>query len=198
MGGQKSICRGAAPWLSGLGLLVCLICVDLCLAESPSARDVRISLKLPDSPEIWARCSLGQLKVDRDRVGFFKVGVLPLLVLENLDFELLNPSEASRLENTVRELAGASVRQGIEIRGLSLRCESSGGLSLSAGVARLRRGKWRLQDALLVRDGVGVRHREAILRLDGASLILSAPGLSDVTLLNCAPPKSPPQHPDKT
>lgn len=197
MDGQKSICRDAVPWLSSLGLLVLLACSCLCLADQPSARDVRVSLKLPDSPEIWARCSLGQLKVDRDRVGFFKVGLLPLLVLENLDFELLNSSEASRLENTIRELAGASVKQGIEIRGLSLRCES-GGLSLSAGVARLRRGKWRLQEVSLVRDGVSARHREATLRLDGANLVLSVPGSTDVTLLNRTPPKTTLQHPDKT
>lgn len=122
------------------------------------------------------------MSVERGRVGFFKVGVLPLLVLESLDLEILNSAEMPRLEDSIRELASAPVQHGVEIRNFSLRCEAPGCVSISAGVARLRRGRWKLADVCVTRDGAPVRHSEAALRFAGTGAVLSAPGMPDVAL----------------
>lgn len=140
----------------GLALLMCVGLPLLGVAKPPvspmRAKEVSIPLYSPGQPEPTAVIRIKRIYKDHQRRGFFRIGVLPLWVAEEVHVQLLSYQNSDQLLNQLtRALTSqhSGLSQSLEIRSLQLRLPDSAEPRLEAGRVRIAEdGSWRLLDSV--------------------------------------------------
>ena len=129
----------------------------------------------------------GTVRRDLLQKGFLKIGLFPVVVVEELQLELLRPDKMEgTFDRIARVLAGRKRVRGLEIRGFSLRtkADTTPALELSAEkVSHYADGIWRLEH---VRFN-NARHRRGLLIFEQGRPHLRLSDGSTTNLLNPQP-----------
>jgi hypothetical protein len=160
-----------------LSLLIGLLLVPSGLAQDLFP-DPRVQLRnavisvYPDSAaEPAAMIRAGRVFSDYQTRGFFRIGALPMLVLDRLSVELLQPEQLSKALRSLGEKFAVKndSRKAVEGRDFCLWFSSRKDAQLRARRVRLESGTaWRLFDGALLRPGSDViPFRQATLTIAG-------------------------------
>lgn len=108
---------------------------------------------------------------DYQRRGFFRIGVLPMLVLDGLSLELCDTTRLSTVLTNVSALLNVNhgATRVVEGRNFSLLFPAQKKADVRAQLIRLQsKTEWRLQDGVVHRpDGTSIQFRRATLRVAG-------------------------------
>ena len=111
------------------------------------------------------------VRTDYQRKGFFRIGVLPMVVLEGMNVELCDPSRllTSLTNVNARLTVRGSGRRAIECKGFSLSLPGLAEPVLRAKRVRIENGsQWRLDEGLASGpEGDALVFRSAILKVAG-------------------------------
>jgi hypothetical protein len=114
---------------------------------------------------------VGHIFSDYQRRGFFRIGVLPLLVIDGPVVEIRDPMKLSEVLSTVHcEIFFKDhLTKSAEARDFSVRFGSEGGFLLQARLVRLERsGQWRLHEGMVKRPGApAIAFQKASLQITG-------------------------------
>jgi hypothetical protein len=121
----------------------------------------------------------GPLRQDYERKGFFRIGLLPCLVVENLDIQLEEPEVmATALKRAAALLSSHGLAASrLEVRHLTVRANGEPAPRLTVGrLKRDRSGQWRA-DGLVARprEGAPVQMSEALLKPGSEGALLALP-----------------------
>ena len=111
-----------------------------------------------------------KISTEYQRKGFFRIGVLPMLVCEAVRIELHDPQRVTNALNEVNELFETRrAGKALELRGVSLEFKGEVGLRLQAETVHLRdRGRWALSKASYRYSTNTVQIPEAVLEFVGS------------------------------
>lgn len=135
------------------GWIVLVVALGLAALDLAAGTDLanrlkglRMTLRPRSNDAAVVRLSIQEARLDHQRRGFFKIGVLPVLVVEDVALEVLEPgSLASTLADLPAALMGDGHRVPIELRNFSLRFPGDETPRFLAGRVRLAgRGVWQL------------------------------------------------------
>ncbi len=135
---------------------------------------------------------------DYQRRGFFRIGVLPLLVIDGLSIELRDPSSLPATLNAVpsHALFKDFVRSAVEARQFALSCDSQKDFAVRARLVRLESSdEWRLEDGVVRQSGGGqLSFQRATLRISGPHAgemnCETSSGVVRIELLSSTQPKN--------
>ena len=120
-----------------------------------------------------AVCRAERVFSDYQRRGFFRIGVLPLLVFDGLQIEVRDPARVSSILSSVsgRFASKGQIKKAVEGRDFTLRFASESSGRLRARRVRLERGtEWHLQDGTVDQlGGEAVSFSRATLTVTGAN-----------------------------
>jgi hypothetical protein len=159
------------PLLSGLLLAPAGFAQGLFLDSHVQVRDAVVAVYPDSSPQPAAMIRAGRVFSDYQTRGFFRIGALPMLVLDKLSVEVLQPERLSKALNTLGEefaVRGDS-RKAVEGRDFSVWFASRKDAKLQARRVRLEGGRmWRLYEGAIQRpDSATVPFRQAVLTVTG-------------------------------
>ena len=128
---------------------------------------VPIYLKGHNKPSVIIR--IESMRPDHERRGFFRIGVLPIVVADGVRLEVLDPGHgAEALSGAANWLSGRSGSRPVELRQVTLIVGREPIPWLEANRARTdNSGQLRLL------DGITIRHGETTTRSSGGVLHLS-------------------------
>jgi hypothetical protein len=159
--------------------LLCLLGALLCPGEVRAGADLfalpvqiddfRMPLYLDFNPSPVAVFRARNLHHDHQRRGFFRIGVLPLVVGKGVTLEICAPERATNALFQVEEkISGFSNGSAIELRDLTIRFTSEAEPRLQAATARLQHdGQWRLEGVILHSATNIVRAAHGLLQASG-------------------------------
>lgn len=124
-------------------------------AALPTAKDLTIPIYLKDEPQPVARLRITDLHTDFQRRGLFRIGVLPFLVAQGVQVEILR---TNRLDEILRSVAAwrpsKSESQAIEWREVKFFFGSDTHPALEVGrLQAIPQGGFRLSETVRVRTG---------------------------------------------
>lgn len=135
------------------------------------ARDVTLATYRPYSTSLVTQVHAGRIFTDYERHGFFRIGLLPLLVVENIQIQI---NSASSLTNTLSMLGDwnkptAGVKR-LELRNLEITSLDGKTPLLRAANARMGKdGALELSNAsVFSADGQPITIPKATLQISGA------------------------------
>ena len=140
-------------------------------------QNVRLPVFLDFEPKPVALFRAERIYTDHQTRAFFKIGVLPLEVLDHLSLQLLDPA---RLAATLKSATGRfalkeRVKQAIEARNFSLSFTTKNSGHLVAQRVRLEdRAAWRLE------LGVVTAPARPPIRFRTATLIMAGPQVGEL------------------
>lgn len=159
------------------------------LADEPvSVRQIAIPYYAKGQGSPAAVVRINRIYTDHQRRGFFRIGLLPMLVAEDVRVEVFQPCEAlDALQGAKKWLKPAS-SQALEWRNVRFVFPQETAPRLEANKLRLSEdGAWKLTDGVVVRWGTNETHRsEAILQVTGTragELFLAHGGTESLNLL---------------
>lgn len=140
--------RVSVRWLA-LAAALGLAATTVLLAANGVANRVkglRTTLRFKSGDAAVVRVCVGDAWMDRERRGFFKIGLLPVLVAEDVKLEVLEPgSLAETLAALPGLLHGGRKKLPIELRNFSLYFPANEAPRLSANLVKFADdGTWRL------------------------------------------------------
>jgi hypothetical protein len=150
-----------------------LITARASLLDSPvELKGVAVPVYLDSRPEPAAILRADRIFRDYQRRGFFRIGVLPLVVFEGLNLEIREPERLSAALSAVSGQFAVkdNVKKAVEGREFTLRLGQEGDGQLRARRVRLEDGTvWRLQEGSVERAGAAaIAFRRATLTITGA------------------------------
>lgn len=91
---------------------------------------------------------------DYERKGFFRIGVLPLEVMEGVTFEVCRPEPVTNSLAQLQDWIGSQAAKRLEFRKVSFLAVAGGTNRLDSGRARIGSdGKWELLDGVRFLSG---------------------------------------------
>jgi hypothetical protein len=160
------------PSRVGFWLLACTICCFSVL--SPACAEILVVKKAVIAFSDSAGNQAALVRADRafqdhERIGFFSIGLLPLVIFENVQIEFLKPGEFSESMQHIKmhfaRLAGAKA---VEIRDVSLRFSGDNEPRLRAKLVRsISDGVWKLQSGIAIDCGQSYEFERATLNTSG-------------------------------
>lgn len=158
-------------------LLISLQCGYSSLAQNwlPDShievRNAVVPVYLDFTPEPAAIFRVHHIFSDYQTRGFFRIGVLPLLVLDGLNLEIRDPARLSAALNTTSEYFAvkANAKKAVEGRDFVLSFASDKNARVQARSVRLESGtEWRLQEGTIFPSGAApLPFRKATLAIAG-------------------------------
>ena len=146
----------------------------------------------PGEPEAEAVLRIDRVFREYERRGFFRIGLLPVIVGEGVTLEFRDRAAAARSMDRVRQGLESSLGGGrIELRQLVVTCRGAEPRSLKAGRVRVEKpGRWRMSDGVAVETGrASLRASNALMQASGPQagrLVLSDPGRVEADLFGPA------------
>jgi hypothetical protein len=124
--------------------------------------------------------------VEYEKRGFFRIGILPVAVFQDVSLEVLN---RAKLQDAVAkalpsiENADRRRKVPVEIRGFRLECKQPDGLVIEAKtMIPIAKGRWKLRDVVLSLPGKApVKLPESLLETqngNASGLFLKSPNLT--------------------
>jgi hypothetical protein len=126
-----------------------------------------------DSTEVAAFVRANRIYWDYQRRGFFRIGVLPAVVMQGLNIEVRDPAQIAQVLTNAATLfrVKPGVKNAVEAKGFSLSFESKSRGHLQAKWATLAAGnEWLLEDGTVQCPATGVAG------FDRALLTVAGPG----------------------
>lgn len=129
--------------------MACL-CVCVSLSEAGSslqlfssggqfqAQGVSVPFYVGVATEPAAVAYVASMHTDYERKGFFRIGLLPVGILEGVTLEIRNPQRTAEALEQMRLWAKSSGARRIELRQVKFRMTGAAGVSLEAGRAWFR------------------------------------------------------------
>jgi hypothetical protein len=155
--------------------------------ESATLQQVTIPCYAQGKSSPAAVVHIKTLFTDYQRRGFFRIGLLPLLVAEDVRIEVLQPEEtATALQGAKKWLNPGTARKALEWRRVQFIFPNETTPRLEAGRVQLSEdGTWRLTDGVVFRAGTNeTRQAEAILQVTGTQAGELRPTHSQAACLN--------------
>lgn len=152
-------------------------------------RDVTIPYYSRGGSSPAAVVRIKRLFTDYQRRGFFRIGLLPMLVAEGVRIEILQPEETlAALQGAQKWLHSRAARKGLEWRDVQFHFQTEAAPRLEATRLQLSDdGAWRLTDGVVFRLGTNEwRQLEAILQVTGpkaGELLMRSDGAERLHLL---------------
>jgi hypothetical protein len=142
-----------------------------------SVKKILLPIYVEKEPSPVALIEVGSIGMDFQTQGFFRIGLLPLLVFEDVAIEILRPaSAAAALAGIDHWLSGHKAGRAMELRRVCIQVDGPTTNTLEAAVARLGDGgQWQLSSGVKFRrPGWEHADRRARLQFTGsqAGLIL--------------------------
>lgn len=136
-----------------------------------TAREVVIPFYLGEERQPSLVVKLDHLSNERQRKGFFRIGVLPLLVAHGVEIEVRTPENFSAVRQQFHEhLAGRELKNAVELRGFTLTIPRSQTTLTAQKVRLLSADAWELNgDVRLVTATATNTFSKATLITSGAS-----------------------------
>lgn len=169
--------RSPAYFCWSLLLVPALLSAPLGLAQGlfldsrSQVKNARVAVYLDSGPEPAAWIRAGRIFSDYQSRGFFRIGALPLLVIDKLAIELRDPERISKVLASVGEKFGVNgeARKAVEGRDFRLSFTSSKEAQLRARRVRLESGApWRLQDGVIQQpNSTPIPFHQATLAITG-------------------------------
>jgi len=136
---------------------------DRLFRYAESVRGATIPFYSPGQPKPYAALRVERVSKDFERRGFFRIGLLPLLVAERVTLRFLDPNRSAETFASVSHLSDDAA-DSVEWRTVQLIFDDETAPRFEAARMRLsRNGGWRVWDAI-VRSGTNE------LRLTGGHL----------------------------
>lgn len=153
-------------------LLACFLCVLL----APSAAQAQV-LVIKQAATVFSNPAGSQIAVvradralqDHQRVGFFRIGLLPLFVVEHVQIEILKPKEFTRSMQLIPEhFSQRTGAKELEFRDLLLSFAGDERPRLKAKSVRLTsEGLWNMRSGVLIDRGEAYEFEQATLNTAG-------------------------------
>jgi hypothetical protein len=176
-GGARHLRLLASSFRGPLSLLITLLFAPIGLAQGlfldsrVQVRDAVIAVYPDSALEPAAMIRAGRVFSDYQTRGFFRIGALPLVVLDKLSIELLAPERLSRTLSHLGEkfTVRNDARKAVEGRDFRLWFASRKDAQLRARRVRLESGTtWRLLDGIFQPPGsAAIPFRQATLSVTG-------------------------------
>jgi hypothetical protein len=176
----KHLCCFASCLRGLLGLLLTLLFPAPALAQGlildscVQMRDAVIAVYPDSAPEPAAMIRAGRVFSDYQTRGFFRIGALPLVVLDKLSIELREPERLSKALSQMGEKFAirGDTRKAVEGREFCLWFTARKDAQLRAHRVRLEGGTtWRLFDGVIQQPESGaVPFRQATLTVAGPNV----------------------------
>lgn len=195
--------RSLLPFLTGLLLISRFPCPGNDLGRSPVSglKGLMVPLYVPGKPAPVAVVRIENLRRDYQRKGFFRIGLLPMVIAEGVTIECFQPGDLKQvLGQWPAQLAQSAHAGAAELRRVSFRLPGQTTPRLEAGVAQLKpNGCWLLSgEVRFARAGETLVAAEGVLRVTGAQtgrLLLRCRNRTiEVNLLESGAPQRP-SHP---
>lgn len=141
------------------------------LSQNSVIKGAMVPVYFPGEPAPAAVLRLGRVSSDYERRGFFRIGLLPLVAVEDARIELM---AGAKLTNALSRAHGwlehFAAGRHLELRQVSLLFPPEKTPRLLAGRARLdRQGRWLLSGGITLRDGASqIQISQATLQATGA------------------------------
>lgn len=137
-----------------------------------SARNLTFPALNPSTGKTAAIVQVGSLRKDHERKGFYRIGILPLVVAEDVSIRIVDESGLeSALSSAHRDiLANSDIP--IEIRRLKIATQSGGNPILTCEKAHLRNGGWELRNVQVLVGNESLEIAKASLAPRGTSFEL--------------------------
>jgi hypothetical protein len=132
-------------------------------------QDLEFKTYAPNSIREIADCKVGKVFLDHRKIGFFRVKLLPVLVVQGVRLEFGEPAPTNEWAQSFQSDWLPKAGQGsVEWRDVSIGSRSQGSPRLHAGVAQLTAGGataiGEFRDVVLEANGVTARMKQAQLR----------------------------------
>jgi hypothetical protein len=134
-------------------------------------KKILLPIYVEKEPSPVALIEVGSIRMDFQTQGFFRIGLLPLLVFEDVAIEITRPaSAAAGLAGIDHWLSGHKAGRAMELRRVRIQVNGPRTNTLEAAVARLDDGgQWQLSSGVKFRSPGGEHaDRRARLQCTGA------------------------------
>lgn len=198
---RVSLVSLAAAWISCATAFPGDLAIDL--SRHP-LRNLTIPLYEAAQPRPVAVLRIGEVRLDYQRRGFFRIGLLPLVVVDEVRIDLGSASDPlDALGRACRRLDMPHRTDAIELRRVTVRFPSSPQSQLQAARVRFgQEGQWHISDGAVWEDGTKrVEASRGCLHLSGAlagQIVLdTSPSPSAVAMPNLSASVPPNLHPSE-
>ncbi len=121
----------------------------------PIAKGLNAPIFVAPHPHPVAILSIGTISKEYARHGFFRIGLLPELLIDSVTLEIRNSSEVSRILGTVQARSQPLLPQkGVRIQDVCIKVDYEGQRILVASQIRdLGKPRWQFADGVVSTDG---------------------------------------------
>lgn len=140
------------------------------LADSASMQEIAIPYYAKGQGSPAAVVRIKKVYTDHQRRGFFRIGLLPVLVAEDVKIEIIQPQETlAALQQARRWLKPTATQKALEWRRVQFFFPAETEPRLEAAKIHLSEaGAWRLTGGVVLRHGTNqTRQAEATLQVTG-------------------------------
>jgi hypothetical protein len=136
------------------------------------AREVTVPFYLGTERQPSLVVKIDHLSNERQRKGFFRIGVLPLLVAHQVELEVRTPENFTNVRQQFHQhLSGKELKNAVELRGFTLTIPSTHTVVTAPRVRMISSDTWELNGpGTVVRDGSTNTFSRALLVTSGPSV----------------------------
>lgn len=167
-------------------------------SEEPLAKGLSAPIFLPPHPHPVAVLSIGSISKEYARHGYFRIGLLPELIVDSVTLEIRNFSEVGRILSTVKARSKPLLPDhGVRIQNVCLKGDYGiGAVLVAARMQDLGNMRWQFADGVVSTDGTNFHtFDEASLSVGGSDFgQLVAVKILETNLMRFLP-KPPFSHP---
>jgi hypothetical protein len=132
------------------------------------ARDLVIPRYSEPDKALYAVISVDKVYTEYEKKGFFRIGALPVAVLEGVTYEVKDPAPASKNLVRLRSWLGADTGNHVELRGVKIVASPTSKLE-GGRLLFLDNERWQLTGGVrLISGAVELRAESATFRVAGA------------------------------